>query len=454
MVRARGSLHRSRPMSAARRTSSTSRSVARIMRIGAARHAQPPERLQLRAPHERPGLLLGARDERAAGAGVPLLLQTQRGGLPHARILIVERGAQRGPRVGAPRRPFFEIAELARGQDSAAPESSETACGEASASGRPSPQRAQRHDGAGTQLERTVGAERRRAAPRPPPAAAPASASPPPAGCAPDRPPAPSRRCHRWGARPRSAASTASACTRRGDARGLHDHRPQTRRSAADRRQQRRRRTPSSSSAPRMRAARARSSTEAAGDASSPQSAATGGTAGPSERRRDELLLLVAGARHGGGQRLDDDRALRRRLRAPSAPRPGTPALGRSPPAPPVPSAAPPPRRAPPPAAGAPRNRARSPDRSPAGSTPSGPSASVKIASSRDGGRPVVLGRRRLAAGRDAGDHHRHARRGHRLRQRHPVGVAPVRGVGRRDPRAARRRSAAPAPARARSATA
>ena len=45
--------------------------------IAAARHAQPPERLQLGAPHERPRLLLGAGDERAARRGVPLLLQTR-----------------------------------------------------------------------------------------------------------------------------------------------------------------------------------------------------------------------------------------------------------------------------------------------------------------------------------------------------------------------------------------
>ncbi len=49
-----------------------------------------------------------------------------------------------------------------------------------------------------------------------------------------------------------------------------------------------------------------------------------------------------------------------------------------------------------------------------------------------DRGRAVVLGWRRFAAGGDTGDHHRHAGRAHRFRQRHPVGVAPVRGVASR----------------------
>ena len=48
--------------------------------IAATRHAQPAERLQLGAPDEWPGLLLGAADERAAGAGVALLPQ------PHAAV--------------------------------------------------------------------------------------------------------------------------------------------------------------------------------------------------------------------------------------------------------------------------------------------------------------------------------------------------------------------------------
>ncbi len=131
--------------------------------IRPARHAQPPQRLQLGAPHERPRLLLGACDERAACRGVPLLLQTQRGGLAHARILIVERRAQHGPRVGG-RAGVLQIAELARGQVAQNGIVGDGRCGEASASRLAfpwAPSAPSATTARATQLERTIGAERR-----------------------------------------------------------------------------------------------------------------------------------------------------------------------------------------------------------------------------------------------------------------------------------------------------
>ena len=128
--------------------------------IGPARHAQPPQRLQLGAPHEGPRLLLGAGDERAARGDVPLLLQAQRGGLPHAGILILERGAQHGPRIGG-RAGVLQIAELAGGQVA-----QDGIVGDRLRRGERLRARiplrresSQRHHGTRAQLERAVGAE-------------------------------------------------------------------------------------------------------------------------------------------------------------------------------------------------------------------------------------------------------------------------------------------------------
>ena len=158
LVRARGSWHRPRPMSAARRTSSTSRSVARIVEIGPARHAQPPQRLHLGASHEGPRLLLGAGDERAARGDVPQLLQAEGGRLPHARILIIQRSPQRGPRVGG-RAGVLHIPELTRGQVAQDRIIGDRLRRRQRLRAPLGGQGAQRDDRAGAQLEGAVGAE-------------------------------------------------------------------------------------------------------------------------------------------------------------------------------------------------------------------------------------------------------------------------------------------------------
>jgi hypothetical protein len=69
--------------------------------IARARRAQVAEGLQLRAPDERPWFLLGARDQRRRRLRVVVLAERERRRLAHPRIRIAERAAQRGPNVDA-----------------------------------------------------------------------------------------------------------------------------------------------------------------------------------------------------------------------------------------------------------------------------------------------------------------------------------------------------------------
>ena len=400
--------------------------------IGPARHAQPPQRLQLGAPHERPGLLLGARDERAARRGVPLLLQTQRGGLAHAGILIVERRAQHGPRVGG-RAGVLQIAELARGQIAqdgivgdrlrggerlrarfpCAPRApSATTARARSSNGRSAPSAARRAaiasgrrsgvrlTASGRMRARSAAraaafssASRFWAQPRTPPAPprrAPDARRSRPARSPPASPPARRRRP------PAAPPPRRRRRTRRGCAPPAPDPRPRPKREA------------SSADNPATGGTAARPSAVVTSFSSfslAPVTAAASASttigffgAGAERRQRLDQALTRRAARRQHRLRRRQHRRLTERHHQRQARR----AIGRA------------------------RQIAHQPVRA------VGPVGVGEDRQITDRGRPVVLGRRRLAAGRDTGDHHGHAGRDHRLRQRHPVGVAPVRGVAGR----------------------
>ncbi len=302
--------HRARPRvlaarqgrsSAARRTSSTSRSVARTMR------SPPP------ATQSRPSACSSARRTKGQGSCLApvmsappavrsaLLLQPERRRLPHARVLIVERGAQRRAWIAAA--GLLEIAELARGQK---PQhrivGDRLRRGEsvrAVAHLRLPAQRAERDDGARPQLERTIGRRARRAQGRDRVGAPPGRAL----HARRQDPRQIGRPRHRAGlpvlaagSPPANAASTASARSRRAPLaastiapRSAAGPSPTAAKSAVA--------APSSSKPPRIRAARARSSIAAAARRQQRGQRRDGRRGGAPERRRDQPLLLLAGAR-------------------------------------------------------------------------------------------------------------------------------------------------------------